>query len=635
MSELKTSNPQWPPRSPHEALLSSPSGRDRLRRLRERGSPTPSPKKVTLRGSPSSSAFQRRLEVSKGSDGMDEADDVEDEETLQLQLQAIEARLKLKRLQQAKGKPAGTVASDDQQRLARETSTSPTRSRSTTSQNSRTNVPPRSVGASSRNASNQNVQVPLSPPPRQAPAAAQRSPGRVLLGIDKGLKGRDVSLRRAPVSRAGAVAHDALARTIADPAHANILKDVKAPNFDPPDVEGDWVLLGVIAAKSNPLNHKANQKNSKEESQESQRSKFMVLTMTELKWEVDVFLFSSAFDRFWKLTPGTVVAILNPSIMPPPPGRQDTGKFSLTLHSSDDTILEIGTARDLGFCKSVKKDGSLCKQWIDNRHTQYCTFHINASVAKTMAGRMEVNTMGRLFEPGSKRNKHNGRGGSSRGGRPHQSSGPVTTEWKQQGGQQDFATGARYFVAPSAGSRRSTANLLDDDDVDPDAFHRGSSKEERMRRRLVEQEREREIARKLGEGGRGMGGEYLRASQSNNSGIREPGQAGEDASTDPFDAESLGLSGGKAAAVSLSPVKRKRVQSGQSQDVGMGWGSAFKRGLPSSAPKAPPESTDQPARKKTRFITAKGIREAGRDSFGAPSPGGTMREGDDDGLEIV
>ena len=40
---MKGGNPEWPPRSPHDALLSTPGGRDRLRRLAERTSPSPSP----------------------------------------------------------------------------------------------------------------------------------------------------------------------------------------------------------------------------------------------------------------------------------------------------------------------------------------------------------------------------------------------------------------------------------------------------------------------------------------------------------------------------------------------------------------------------------------------------------------
>lgn len=281
----------------------------------------------------------------------------------------------------------------------------------------------------------------------------------------------------------------------------DLLKIVKSPSYDPPDIEEDLVVLAVIASKSSPRNHQDNGRSDKG------RGKYMVLSLTDLKWELELFLFSTAFDRFWKLSPGTVIAILNPSIMPPPPNKRDTGRFSLTLGSSDDTVLEIGTARDLGFCKSVKKDGKLCGQWVDKRHTEYCAFHVDISVRKTQAGRMEVNSMTAPFGPG----------GRSRGLRQGLKSGRGDGNGlRQEGPFHDRETHSQIYVAPSISGfgGRSSANLLDDEDVDPDAFHRGYSKQERLRRQIVAQERERDIARKLGEGGSGMGGTYLRASNS-------------------------------------------------------------------------------------------------------------------------
>ena len=62
--------------------------------------------------------------------------------------------------------------------------------------------------------------------------------------------------------------------------------------------------------------------------------------------------------------------------------------------------------------------------------------------------------------------------------------------------------------------RRTTASLLDDADHDPDAFHRGSTKEERITRRLVADEKERELAKKLGALGNGIGADYLRKKNS-------------------------------------------------------------------------------------------------------------------------
>ena len=93
---IESMETRWPPRSPQEALLSSPSGRKKLRMYQSCTSPTPSPlkKAATVSGMPRSQA------------AMAEEDDEDDEETLQLRLEALEARLKLKKLQQKKLKSA-------------------------------------------------------------------------------------------------------------------------------------------------------------------------------------------------------------------------------------------------------------------------------------------------------------------------------------------------------------------------------------------------------------------------------------------------------------------------------------------------------------------------------------------------
>jgi minichromosome maintenance protein 10 len=87
-----------------------------------------------------------------------------------------------------------------------------------------------------------------------------------------------------------------------------------------------------------------------------------------------------------------VVAVLNPGIMPPPPGKEATGRFSLVINSDADMVLEVGSARDLGFCKSVRKDGSVCNGWVNRKRTEYCEFHTNEAVRKVRSGRMELNS---------------------------------------------------------------------------------------------------------------------------------------------------------------------------------------------------------------------------------------------------
>jgi minichromosome maintenance protein 10 len=108
--------------------------------------------------------------MSRGAPQHDDDDD-DDEETLQLKLQAIEAKLKLKALQRAR------KASEDEDSEANGIS-----SRPPTAASMRRGELPRS---------NSYVEVPHSPVRlRQAPQEP-RSPARVLLGIDKGLRAQD------------------------------------------------------------------------------------------------------------------------------------------------------------------------------------------------------------------------------------------------------------------------------------------------------------------------------------------------------------------------------------------------------------------------------------------------------------
>ncbi|KAE8444217.1 hypothetical protein EG329_000717 [Mollisiaceae sp. DMI_Dod_QoI] len=785
MSQTNHTNPEWPPRSPHDALLSTPGGRARLQRLAERGSPSPSPMK---RAKSISSIGKRAQDILKVD--MEDEDEEDDEETLQLQLQEIQARLKLKKLQKK-----AKQTSDSEGEGTRMTAQGP-RSKSVAAVRAQSRIAGIREERAERSKSQNEVHVPVSPIRRAQPPPVQRSPGRVLLGIDKGLKGSDISLKRAPSLRKreegpfgdrltgpflqrpisqsssrtnGAASaqdlptHDrpksfsermaavrseeterqerqsrikknrsmafdidheqmqsfkenaiilpeaprrgpefsrdevldsyskpsGLARSKTDPdlrsamrkssttsstnteradsrlsmdfparkrpstkkippgevpeteatqfepysaTHLSkriiphqtltrtltgkkpflipdLLGTVKGPDFNGPDIEEDLVVFGIIASKSEPRAHQPNSKNQK-------RGKFMVMHLTDLKWELDLFLFDSAFDKFWKLTPGTIIAILNPLFMPPPRGKEAAGKFSITLNSDGDTVLEIGTARDLGFCKSVKKDGKTCDSWVDKRHTEFCDFHVNLTLQKTHSKRMEVNTM--TFGKGQYGDKkYNSKDVTGRLDYLEKKKMEEKTRYDRESHSQIYI------------GKKSTANLLDDVDFDPDAFHRGSTKEERMTRRLLAQEKERELAKKLGTMGGGLGADYMRRQDPSQ---LDPSSSLASSETIASDAASLGLLGGKAKDVALSPIKRKRTNTA-SDSSAVGWGSDLTKQLG----RMKDGESLAPVKKKTRFVTEKGIREAGRESFGGEAMKAAVNDldDDDDDLDIV
>lgn len=410
--------------------------------------------------------------------------------------------------------------------------------------------------------------------------------------------------------------HSFLTRTLDSKSPMRItdlLKTVKGPEFDLPETITDYVVFGIVASKSSPREHKDKKedpdKKDRYDDGTNNSSKYMVITLTDLKWTIDLFLFSTAFPRYYKLSTGTLIAILNPSIMPPPRHKIDTNAFSLTLSSSEDTILEIGTAKDIGFCKAVRRDGQVCESWVDGRKTEYCDFHVDAQLRKTTAGRMEVNSgpgiRGRTsgFRPGTPRQKGQGFQSQGEGLR------------NNRNGAFDRTTGSTYFVAPAAPSaqprngdinnnfharHRSAASLLDMEDpfISSDTLSRGGdTKAEKFRKRLADQERERNIARKLGEF-KGVGAEYLRVHVDAGSSTPAAGDSHDSASkpnnqgNDPDEYQGLDNLSKKASNVKLGPMRKAIIQNK----------SQHQRGRSASP-------------KKTRFITANGIKEAGRDSL--------------------
>jgi minichromosome maintenance protein 10 len=415
-----------------------------------------------------------------------------------------------------------------------------------------------------------------------------------------------------------------------------LLKTVKAPEYDPPDYENDYVVLGVICSKSSPLNTKnpvGDQ--SKGGAERNQQGKFMVIKLTDFKWELDLFLFDTGFSQFWKLPLGTLIAVLNPDIMPP--RARETGKFSLKLTSSDDTILELGVARDLDLCHAKRKDGKSCEQWIDSRKTEYCEFHVQLQVEKSKRGRMEVNTM-----VGMGRGSGSGGGGKFGmfGGRGRGKG----DELRREGRYHDQETHETVYIAPRPGG---AARLMDRDEQ---SWERGPSREEKFRKQLAEKEKERELAKKLGTMGEGStGGDYLKLKGADTPNLPARGSMfpGASSITGPEKSSDIdfgSLLNRKAEDITLASTKRKRIASGRSavSSEPIGWGGASK----SSMLRSPTKDTASamrgarevsPAKKKARLLLPdKGIREPGRESLGGLDVGliAAMDEEDDD-LEVV
>jgi minichromosome maintenance protein 10 len=472
-----------------------------------------------------------------------------------------------------------------------------------------------------------------------------------------------------------------------------LLKEVKSPDYDPPDCEEDFVVFAVLASKSSPYDTKASHRtsdmNKPQEDARAPRNKFLVLKLTDLKWELDLFLFGTGFDQFWKLTPGTLLAILNPAILPPKT-NQHNGRFGLKLSSCEDKVMEIGIARDLGYCSSIKRDGQQCGEWVDKRSTDICEFHLNLFIEKQRKGRMEVNTMWRGSATGNSdfRAKSHSR-----------EAGGFDRQMKQKKGVTSHREYGTLYSVPSSLTGMSATKILDAEDTDR---LNGYTEGEKSRARIAAAQKERELERSLKRMGNGVGKEYLQASskkattttttatvsssRSSQNITTTSAVPAEKAIFDKPSIASLGLLNNKASETHLSPAKDRKPHFGLGavSSTGrepMGWGGARKAGLlqPKESKLGSPEkgqttldsavagskpmeklsSLRPPAvrarsregslspSKKARFmLEGKGIREPGRESGGRElfrglGDGGGRKtndnndDEDDDDLDIV
>lgn len=131
----------------------------------------------------------------------------------------------------------------------------------------------------------------------------------------------------------------------------------------------DWVLCGVVVNKSPP---KVSQKGSQ----------YSIWTLTDLKDDiktVGLFMFSSAHSDLWKTQTGSVVGILNPTILERKDGSKDVATLSV---STAQAVMILGESKDFGLCKSIKKNGDKCTSIVNLSKCEYCVYHIKQEYQK-------------------------------------------------------------------------------------------------------------------------------------------------------------------------------------------------------------------------------------------------------------
>ncbi|KAL1462755.1 hypothetical protein WDU94_014567 [Cyamophila willieti] len=147
-----------------------------------------------------------------------------------------------------------------------------------------------------------------------------------------------------------------------------------------PDVDAiDWVAGGVLVGKSPPKTS-------------AKGSQYCIWTLSDLKPGLktfSLFLFSSAFTSLWKTNVGTVVGVLNPSVMENSKG-QDEACLSV---NTGDKIMCWGTSKDFAKCKARKKDGENCTNFVNARDCEFCVYHVKQEYKK-FTGRSEFQSEG-------------------------------------------------------------------------------------------------------------------------------------------------------------------------------------------------------------------------------------------------
>ncbi|XP_067143547.1 protein MCM10 homolog [Centruroides vittatus] len=152
------------------------------------------------------------------------------------------------------------------------------------------------------------------------------------------------------------------------------------------DIEGDWVTVGVIVKKVPPNTSKKG-------------NVYSIWKMNDLKnceKFVNFFLFGEVHKQHWKTTVGMVVAFLNANIMTDRNKNSDEISFSVDHPGK---VMMIGTSKDLGQCKSKRKDGASCQNIINLSQGEYCAYHVKQEYRKLSLKRTELQSSYSGTEP--------------------------------------------------------------------------------------------------------------------------------------------------------------------------------------------------------------------------------------------
>lgn len=157
---------------------------------------------------------------------------------------------------------------------------------------------------------------------------------------------------------------------------SKLLAKVYPPSYKEPDYL-NWCLVGIIAYKSDPRSTKS-----------KESSKYMKISLGDFAVHVDIMFFGEAFHKYWKLKVGDIIVLLNPTVRPFSPPHKG---FSLVVNEPLNSIIEIGSCKDFGYCSYQKPGESKCKSAIDLLKSDMCPYHRELKFKDLMNRRMDLN----------------------------------------------------------------------------------------------------------------------------------------------------------------------------------------------------------------------------------------------------
>ncbi|XP_011252096.2 protein MCM10 homolog [Camponotus floridanus] len=134
------------------------------------------------------------------------------------------------------------------------------------------------------------------------------------------------------------------------------------------NIHNDWVIAGVLINKSAT---KTSQKGSS----------YCIWKISDLSDDlktVSIFLFSNAYKQLWKTITGSVIGILNPNILE---SKDNIDQATLSIDNPQKLMI-FGRSKDMGKCKSIKKNGDPCTAIVNTSRCEYCVYHVKQEYKK-------------------------------------------------------------------------------------------------------------------------------------------------------------------------------------------------------------------------------------------------------------